>query len=226
MHTAHSLFKRYRYEFKSQELWMEIKFVLDGFAKTLTELFNVRIVKIFALDYYRILFLEHRWVDNFTQNQCGGSENSIQHSNNHFKSVLFSELSGKFYIHRLESVVNNPWKISGPSWAFWGQHCHVDGPFPYSSGSSGTMLRDWCKFLIWNLTFQLIFVPTQSGEEIGVMQELKSQICDNIALYARKYDEEFGMHLPGFVTDIWSLLIGTGPEPKFDLVRLNIFLLI
>jgi len=39
---------------------MEIKFVLDGFAKTLTELFNVRIVKIFALDYYRILFLEHR----------------------------------------------------------------------------------------------------------------------------------------------------------------------
>lgn len=44
MHTAHSLFKRYRYEFKSQELWMEIKFVLDGFAKTLTELFNVRVV--------------------------------------------------------------------------------------------------------------------------------------------------------------------------------------
>jgi exportin-2 (importin alpha re-exporter) len=45
MHTAHSLFKRYRYEFKSQELWMEIKFVLDGFAKTLTELFNVRVLK-------------------------------------------------------------------------------------------------------------------------------------------------------------------------------------
>lgn len=58
----------------------------------------------------------------------------------------------------------------------------------------------------------------QGDEDVGVMQELKSQICDNIALYARKYDEEFGTHLPGFVTDIWSLLIGTGHQPKFDLV--------
>ncbi|CAH0391298.1 unnamed protein product [Bemisia tabaci] len=39
LHTAHSLFKRYRHEFKSQELWTEIKFVLDKFAKPLTELF-------------------------------------------------------------------------------------------------------------------------------------------------------------------------------------------
>lgn len=42
LHTAHSLFKRYRYEFKSQSLWTEIKFVLDQFAKPLTDLFLVR----------------------------------------------------------------------------------------------------------------------------------------------------------------------------------------
>lgn len=33
---------RYRYEFKSEKLWREIKFVLDNFAMPLTQLFNVR----------------------------------------------------------------------------------------------------------------------------------------------------------------------------------------
>lgn len=38
LQTAHSIFKRYRFEFKSQKLWEEIKLVLDTFAKPLTEL--------------------------------------------------------------------------------------------------------------------------------------------------------------------------------------------
>lgn len=38
LRTAHSLTKRYRHEFKSQELWLEIKIVLDGLAVSLTEL--------------------------------------------------------------------------------------------------------------------------------------------------------------------------------------------
>ena len=39
-----SIFKivtRYRHEFKSQELWTEIKFVLESFAEPLTNLFEV-----------------------------------------------------------------------------------------------------------------------------------------------------------------------------------------
>jgi len=40
LRTAHSLFKRYRHEFKSQELWSEIKIVLTEFAAPLTELFK------------------------------------------------------------------------------------------------------------------------------------------------------------------------------------------
>lgn len=35
------LFLRYRHEFKSNELWSEIKLVLDTFALPLTELFKV-----------------------------------------------------------------------------------------------------------------------------------------------------------------------------------------
>jgi len=39
LRTAHSLTKRYRHEFKSQELWLEIKLVLDSFAEPFSDLF-------------------------------------------------------------------------------------------------------------------------------------------------------------------------------------------
>lgn len=41
LETAHSLFRKYRFELKSQKLWTELKFVLDTLAKPLTELFVV-----------------------------------------------------------------------------------------------------------------------------------------------------------------------------------------
>ena len=40
LRTAHSLTKRYRHEFKSQELWSEIKLVLDSFSQPFTQLFE------------------------------------------------------------------------------------------------------------------------------------------------------------------------------------------
>ena len=40
-HIFHSIIFRYRHEFKCDELWLEIKFVLDNFAKPLTDLLNV-----------------------------------------------------------------------------------------------------------------------------------------------------------------------------------------
>lgn len=56
------------------------------------------------------------------------------------------------------------------------------------------------------------------------MEQLKSQICDNIALYAQKYDEEFQSYLPQFVTDVWNLLVTTGQQTKYDLVTKKIFM--
>lgn len=60
---------------------------------------------------------------------------------------------------------------------------------------------------------------SQDEEEAGLLELLKSQICDNAALYAQKYDEEFQPYLPRFVTAIWNLLVSTGQEVKYDLVR-------
>ena len=62
----------------------------------------------------------------------------------------------------------------------------------------------------------------QAEEEAGLLEQLKSQICDNVALYAQKYDEEFGPHLPTFVTAIWNLLVTTGSEVKYDMVSVRV----
>lgn len=64
-----------------------------------------------------------------------------------------------------------------------------------------------------------VLVSRQDEEEAGLLELLKSQICDNAALYAQKYDEEFQPYLPRFVTAIWNLLVSTGQEVKYDLVR-------
>lgn len=71
------------------------------------------------------------------------------------------------------------------------------------------------KFDVWVLCFFLC----EDEEEAGLLELLKSQICDNAALYAQKYDEEFQRYLPRFVTAIWNLLVTTGQEVKYDLVR-------
>ena len=63
----------------------------------------------------------------------------------------------------------------------------------------------------------------QDEEEAGLLEQVKSQICDNVALYAQKYDEEFSPHLPSFVTAVWNLLVSTGQQVKYDLVIIQSF---
>ena len=43
----------------------------------------------------------------------------------------------------------------------------------------------------------LIFL--QDSDDAGPLEKLRSQICDNIALYAQKYDEEFQVILNYFL---------------------------
>ncbi|GIX82326.1 exportin-2 [Caerostris extrusa] len=123
LHTAHSLFKRYRFEFKSQKLWIEIKFVLDNFAKPFTDLF------------------------------CEFFEDNI---------------------------------------------------------------KTWMNYFLQLLTIDNALLKTGEDEEAGLLEGLKSQICENIALYAQKYSEEFADYLPGFVTAVWSLLTTVGQQVKYD----------
>jgi len=77
-------------------------------------------------------------------------------------------------------------------------------------------MKTWMDHFLALLDTNNPLLKTDSDEEAGLSEQLKSQICDNISLYASKYDEEFRPFLPGFVTAVWNLLTSTGNEVKYD----------
>ena len=167
LRTAHSLFKRYRHEFKSQELWTEIKFVLDSFAAPLTQLFNA------TMDLAK----------------THASEPAAL-------KVIFSSL---VLICKIFYSLN-----------------FQDLPEFFEDN-----MAIWMTHFLALLTTDNKLLQTEDEEEAGLLEQVKSQICDNVAMYAQKYDEEFSPHLPNFVTAIWNLLINTGTQVKYDLLVSN-----
>ncbi|XP_039257797.1 exportin-2-like [Styela clava] len=167
LQTAHSLFKRYRHEFRSDKLWTEIKIVLDAFAAPLTELF-LNTVKLLE-----------------------------QHAaNKDAAKVLFSSL---VLISKIFYSLN-----------------YQDLPEFFEDN-----MDKWMPQFHMLLTTDNKLLHTGDDEEAGYVELLKSQICDNVALYAQKYDEEFTKFLPQFVTAIWELLVNTGMQVKYDLLTSN-----
>jgi len=164
LQTAHSLFKRYRHEFRSDKLWLEIKHVLHTFAMPLTQLFDntVRLAE------------EHA-------------------SNKDALKTLFSSL---VLIAKIFYSLN-----------------YQDLPEFFEDN-----METWMNHFHSLLSMDNKLLHTSDDEEIGYVELLKSQICDNVSLYAQKYDEEFAKFLPQFVTDIWNLLVTTGKEVKYDLL--------
>ncbi|XP_066597006.1 exportin-2 isoform X2 [Prorops nasuta] len=74
----------------------------------------------------------------------------------------------------------------------------------------------WMKNFHALLTIDVPALQSTDEEEAGVIEQLKSQICENVTLYAQKYDEEFQTYLPEFVTAVWNLLTSTGQQTKYD----------
>ncbi|ERL89802.1 exportin-2 [Dendroctonus ponderosae] len=167
LRTGHSLFKKYRYEFKSNELWTEIKYVLEKIAQPLTDLFvaTVKLTETHANDVNALRTI-------------------------YSSLVLICKVYYSLNFQDLPEFFEDNMQV-------WMHNFHI------------------------LLTVDQKSLQTGSDEGPGVIEQLKTQICDNIALYAQKYDEEFRQYLPQFVTDVWSLLVATGLEPKFDLLVSN-----
>lgn len=167
LQTAHSLFKRYRHEFRSDKLWTEIKIVLEAFAEPLTQLFTgtVDLVK-----------------------QHSGNKSALK--------VLFSSL---VLIAKIFYSLN-----------------YQDLPEYFEDN-----MEKWMPQFHMLLTTDNKLLHTDDDEEAGYVELLKSQICDNVALYAQKYDEEFAKYMQQFVTAVWELLVSTGTQVKYDLLVSN-----
>lgn len=167
LRTGHSLFKKYRHEFKSEKLWREIKFVLDNFAMPLTQLFRATM------------------------------ELTVTHAENVAAlKVIYSSL---LLICKIFYSLN-----------------YQDLPEFFEDN-----METWMKHFHTLLTANVPLLRTEDKEEPGLIEQLKTQICDNLTLYAQKYDEEFTSSVPIFVNDVWQLLINTGVEVKYDLLVSN-----
>ncbi|KAF9416074.1 hypothetical protein HW555_006486 [Spodoptera exigua] len=168
LRTAHSLFKRYRYEFKSQKLWEEIKHVLENFAKPLTDLFVATI------------------------------ELTSKHADNpQALRVIYGSL---VLICKVFYSLN-----------------YQDLPEFFEDN-----MPIWMPNLLNLLQVKVPCVETNDDDENpGVMEQLRTEICECAALYALKYEEEFAPHAPAFVTCVWTVLLATGPQAKYDALVSN-----
>lgn len=166
LYTAHSLFKKYRYEFKSQKLWAEIKFVLDTLSSPLTTLFDATMKSIDQITNTDELSIKYEAVLLITKI---------------FYSLNYQDLP-EFFEDNME---------------LWLTHFH-------------------------NLLIKEIPALLSTNDySAGVLEQIKSQICSNVTMYAEKYEEEFSRFLPNFVTDIWNLLRSLNKLPKYDLLISN-----
>ena len=68
------------------------------------------------------------------------------------------------------------------------------------------------------LTTDNKLLETDSDDEPGPLELVKAQICEIVAMFAQKYDEDFESFLQNFVQSIWTLLVTTDTKQKHDLL--------
>lgn len=73
----------------------------------------------------------------------------------------------------------------------------------------------WMQNFLTLLSFTSPLLVTDD-EEVGVMEQVKSQVCEDLTLYAAKYMEEFEPFVENFVTAVWNLLSTTTLAVKYD----------
>ena len=72
----------------------------------------------------------------------------------------------------------------------------------------------WQKYL----TFDEPSLHTESTEEAGSLEFVKSGILEVLGLYVQKYEDAFGTQVQVFIESAWNLLTTIGPETKYDIL--------
>lgn len=79
-------------------------------------------------------------------------------------------------------------------------------------------LEMWMAHFHTLLTTDNKLLETDSDDEPGPLELVKAQICEIVAMFAQKYDDDFESFLQKFVESIWTLLVTTDTKPKHDLL--------
>ncbi|CAF1018808.1 unnamed protein product [Rotaria sp. Silwood1] len=159
--TAHSLFERYRYEQKSEELWLEIKLVLDKFAPAFTELFKSLMV------YYP------------------QKESDPIEMKNIFNSLLI--IIKIFYDLNAQEL-----------------------PEHFEDNITIYMTH-----FLTLLSYDNLNLHSKNNDP-GILDQVKTEICRAVALYADNYSDEFKPYAQEFALAIWSLLTRLNLSSSYD----------
>eukprot|EP00396_MALV-II-16_sp_LP-1_P000101 gene101-401_t len=90
---------------------------------------------------------------------------------------------------------------------------YVDLPEEYED-----TMRDWLQGFLALLKVQNAEFSGTGPAEGGPLQRLKTQICDNLTLYAMRYQEELAPFVQDCVTGIWELLMSLDAQECNDQV--------
>ncbi|ODQ66714.1 Cse1-domain-containing protein [Nadsonia fulvescens var. elongata DSM 6958] len=164
LQVAHSICKRWRPLFRSDDLFIEIKLVLDLFCTPFLHLTQV--------------------VDKLIDENSSDKENL---------PVLFQTMN---LITKLYFDLN----------------CQ-DIP-EFFEDNLNTFFKIFHKYLIYSNNL----LNTVDEEEAGIVEKVKSGICEILQLYTQRYEEIFEPLLGEFVQSTWTLLTSVGLESKFDLL--------
>eukprot|EP00741_Cyanophora_paradoxa_P021915 tig00021428_g21154.t1 len=79
-------------------------------------------------------------------------------------------------------------------------------------------LNEWMGAFDAVLGHENAALESDDDEQPGILDRTQAAVCDNLNLFMEKYEEEFKPYLQKFVSDVWTLLMKKGPEPKNDLM--------
>ncbi|KAJ3413290.1 Exportin-2 [Chytridiales sp. JEL 0842] len=161
LQTAHSIFKRWRHQFRSDALFTEIKMVLDVFAEPFLQFFLA--------------------TDNLIDANA---------SNKQVLDILFNCLL------LLTKI-------------FYSLNCQ-DLP-EFFENHQDQFMALFMKYL----KYDNASLKSDDDDEPGLLDKVKTSICEVIMLYGSKYEEDFTA-LPQFVEAVWGLLTCTGLQQKYD----------
>ncbi|CAG8707166.1 4269_t:CDS:10 [Cetraspora pellucida] len=163
LQTAHSIFKRWRHQFRSDPLFAEINFVLEQF----------------CTPFFQLLQNTDSKITEYAQN----------------KQRL------QVYMQTLLLLMK----------LFYDLNCQDIPPFFEDN-------MEQCMALLHKyIVYSNPLLESESEDEAGILEKIKSSICEIITLYTMKYEELFIM-LPQFVETVWLLLTTIGIEAKYDLL--------
>lgn len=77
-------------------------------------------------------------------------------------------------------------------------------------------MQEWFQGFQVLLKFNHPEFATADDSTAGLLEDVRAQVCENMALYADKYQEEFEQYVTTCVKDVWELLISLGQLEKND----------